>query len=87
MSANVAAYHVLELQIASNPADVRRVVPAIKREHERLLDVGCGAGQKLIASTLGANVTAISRYEDIRIHKRVFFVVSATKPTTAADGR
>jgi len=51
--------HVLELQIASNPADLRRVMPRILSEHRRILDIGCGAGQTLIASRLDAHVTAI----------------------------
>ena len=66
MSVDVGAYHVLELQIASDPADLRRVMPAIRAEHERILDVGCGAGQTLIASTLGANVTALGIDCDLR---------------------
>ena len=59
MTADFGAYHVLELQIASDPADTRRVMPAIGRDVERVLDVGCGAGQTLIASSLGSHVTAI----------------------------
>jgi ubiquinone/menaquinone biosynthesis C-methylase UbiE len=59
MTSDVGAYHVLELQIASDPADTRRVMPAIGRDVERVLDVGCGAGQTLIASSLGSHVTAI----------------------------
>jgi ubiquinone/menaquinone biosynthesis C-methylase UbiE len=56
---DIGAYHVLELQIAANPADSRRVMPAIRAEHRRILDVGCGAGQTLIASRLPDDVTAI----------------------------
>ena len=56
---DIGAYHVLELQIASDPADTRRVMPAIGAHHRRILDVGCGAGQTLIASRLGRDVTAI----------------------------
>ena len=52
-------YHLLELQIACNPADSRRVMPKIGPQHRRILDVGCGAGQTLIASGLAADVTAI----------------------------
>ena len=55
----VGSYHLLELQIASDPADSRRVMPAIRSEHRRILDVGCGAGQTLLASALGREVTAI----------------------------
>jgi len=53
------AYHLLELQIACNPADTRRVMPKIRPQHRRILDVGCGAGQTLIASGIGPEVTAI----------------------------
>ena len=56
---DIGAYHVLELQIAADPADRRRVMPAIRSEHRRIVDVGCGAGQTLIASRLPADVTAI----------------------------
>jgi len=56
---DIGAYHVLELQIASDPVDRRRCMPAIRSEHRRIVDVGCGAGQTLIASRLGANVTAV----------------------------
>lgn len=54
-----SAYHVLELQIAADPVDARRVMPAIRPEHRRIVDVGCGAGQTLIASRLGDDVLAI----------------------------
>ena len=54
-----AAYHLLELSIARNPADPRRVMPHILKAHRRILDVGCGAGQTLIASELPAGVLAI----------------------------
>ena len=56
---DIGAYHVLELQIAADPVDRRRVMPAIRCEHRRIVDVGCGAGQTLIASRLPADVTAI----------------------------
>ncbi len=53
------AYHQLELLIARDPADPRRVMPQINRRHGRILDVGCGAGQTLIASELPAGALAI----------------------------
>ena len=52
-------YHRLELSIASNPNDPRRIMPSITAEHTRILDVGCGAGQILIASDLGSGVLAV----------------------------
>src|SRR6186997_272070 len=56
---DISAYHVLELQIAADPADTRRVMPAITAAHRRIVDVGCGAGQTLIASRLPDDVMAI----------------------------
>ena len=53
------AYHRLELAIARDPSDPRWVMPRIKNKHGRILDVGCGAGQTLIASELPADVLAI----------------------------
>ena len=55
---DIGAYHVLELQIAANPVDTRRVMPTIGAHHRRIVDVGCGAGQTLIASRLGEEVEA-----------------------------
>ena len=56
---DIGAYHVLELQIAADPADTRRVMPSINAAHRRIVDVGCGAGQTLIASRLPDDVMAI----------------------------
>ncbi|HEX4332248.1 MAG TPA: methyltransferase domain-containing protein [Usitatibacter sp.] len=56
---DLARYHFLELQIASNPVDTRRVMPPVHAGYRRILDVGCGAGQTLVASSLGAQVTAL----------------------------
>jgi len=77
----IGTYHLLELQIASNPADTRRVMPAIRSEHRHILDVGCGAGQTLLASALGREVTAIGIDRDAealklgrRLGDRVQFV-------------
>src|SRR2546421_12144982 len=78
---DIEAYHVLELQIACNPADTRRVMPKIRPQHRRILDVGCGAGQTLIASGLAPEVTAIGGDSDARalalgrrLDKRIRFV-------------
>ena len=77
------AYHLLELQIACNPADTRRVMPKIRPHHRRILDVGCGAGQTLIASGLDAGVMAVGidcnpKALDLgrRLDKRIRFVCS-----------
>lgn len=51
-------YHLRELAIAQSPADPRHVMPAILPRHRRILDIGCGAGQTLIASDLAPGVQA-----------------------------
>lgn len=53
------AYHLTELQIAHSPDDPRHVMPTIRADHRRVLDVGGGAGQTLIASELAPEVQAI----------------------------
>ena len=53
-------YHLGELQIALDPKDPRRAVPTIPSESRRVLDIGCGAGQTLIAADLkGASAFGI----------------------------
>jgi ubiquinone/menaquinone biosynthesis C-methylase UbiE len=44
-------YHVKELEVALDPNNRLRAVPELKG-HGRVLDVGCGAGQTLIAANL-----------------------------------
>src|SRR5215467_15696852 len=52
-------YHRLEFSIAVNPDDPRRILPDVSARHRRILDVGCGAGQTLIASNLHEAVFAV----------------------------
>jgi SAM-dependent methyltransferase len=52
-------YHLLELSIANTPGDPRCVMPTIRTGQRRILDVGCGAGQTLIASNLAQDVSAV----------------------------
>jgi ubiquinone/menaquinone biosynthesis C-methylase UbiE len=51
-------YHLRELEIAQSPGDPRHVMPAILPRHRRILDIGCGAGQTLLASDLAPAVQA-----------------------------
>jgi ubiquinone/menaquinone biosynthesis C-methylase UbiE len=44
-------YHLQELEIARDPNDRRRAMPPFSNRR-RILDVGCGAGQTLIAANL-----------------------------------
>jgi len=59
MLTNSADYHRLELAIATDPNDSRRVMPVVKQRHRRILDIGCGAGQTLIGSNLSEDVLAV----------------------------
>jgi ubiquinone/menaquinone biosynthesis C-methylase UbiE len=52
-------YHLQELSIATDPRDPRRAMPPVGPGHRRILDVGCGAGQTLIASNLESGVLAV----------------------------
>lgn len=55
----VQHYHLEELAIANDASDPRRVVPDLQASDRRILDVGCGAGQTLIASAPGPEVLAV----------------------------
>jgi len=59
MQDDTSAYHRLELSIATNPEDPRRVLPEVSSSHRRILDVGCGGGQTLIACDLSESVLAV----------------------------
>ena len=52
-------YHLLQLEIAKAPGDRRRIMPLVSAHHRAILDIGCGAGQTLIASDLAAGVKAV----------------------------
>jgi ubiquinone/menaquinone biosynthesis C-methylase UbiE len=52
-------YHRLELSIATDANDPRRVMPVVETRHRRILDVGCGGGQTLIGSNLSQDVFAV----------------------------
>jgi len=57
------AYHLLELKIARERDDPRRVAPVLSDPYASVLDIGCGAGQTLITSKL--NSTTFSCGVDI----------------------
>jgi ubiquinone/menaquinone biosynthesis C-methylase UbiE len=44
-----SGYHDLELQIALDPSDPRNALPVVDANRKALLDIGCGAGQTLVA--------------------------------------
>jgi ubiquinone/menaquinone biosynthesis C-methylase UbiE len=59
MFSDSSDYHRLELAIATDPNDCRRVMPRVEPRHRRILDIGCGAGQTLIGSNLSGDVLAV----------------------------
>jgi SAM-dependent methyltransferase len=51
-------YHQSELAIALDPSNPARAMPPILPRHKRILDVGCGMGQSLLAAQLPSDVEA-----------------------------
>ncbi|MGZ8413976.1 MAG: class I SAM-dependent methyltransferase [Gemmatirosa sp.] len=47
---NSIDYHLGELAIALDPTRPEHLMPMLGPQHRRVLDVGCGAGQSLVAS-------------------------------------
>ena len=52
------AYHEAELRIALDPTNPAHNLPPILPHHKRILDVGCGMGQTLLAARLAPDVEA-----------------------------
>ena len=53
------SYHLQELTIATTAGHSRRLLPPVTKADRIVLDVGCGAGQTLIASNFEAGTTVI----------------------------
>jgi ubiquinone/menaquinone biosynthesis C-methylase UbiE len=78
----VQNYHLEELAIAKTRSDPRCVLPDFFREHKRILDVGCGAGQTLIACAVdgpdacGVDVDVLALRLGKKLSPRTNFVVA-----------
>ena len=59
-------YHLRELEIALSPGDHRRVMPEVPDGVARILDVGCGAGQTLIALQLKPQAVKVGVDSDLK---------------------
>jgi SAM-dependent methyltransferase len=88
-----AAYHRQELSIALDASDARRKMPVIEAGVHRVLDVGCGAGQTLIASRLPREVVALGMdpdFEALRmgrtLDRRLRFVCARGERLPFASG-
>ena len=67
-------YHLMELAIARDSRDPRRSLPPIAARHRRVLDIGCGAGQTLIASHLPAGTLGVGidvEHEALRLGREL----------------
>lgn len=58
------AYHEAELAIARSPNHPQRILPTVPPDARSVLDVGCGAGQSLIALGLPSHVVAVGLDRD-----------------------
>lgn len=52
-------YHLDELRIATTAGHPKRVLPLVTKADRRVLDIGCGAGQTLIATNFEPGTTVI----------------------------
>ena len=52
-------YHLNELRIATTTGDSHRILPPVTKSDRRVLDIGCGAGQTLIATNFEPGTTLI----------------------------
>lgn len=93
MRRDPSEYHRLELAIARDPQDSRRVMPQIEDRHRRILDVGCGAGQTLIGCELADDVFAVGLDVDEsavalgkQLSSAIQFVIGEGESLPFADG-
>ena len=85
------AYHLKELAIARDAADRRHVNPPAFPPEWRVLDVGCGAGQTLIACfgdrrAVGVDIAMDALRLGRTLTDRVSFVCAAAENLPFADG-
>ena len=52
-------YHLHELCIAKTAGDPRRILPPVMKTDRRVLDLGCGAGQILMATDFAPGTTVV----------------------------
>ena len=66
-------YHLRELAVARSSNDPRRAVPDIPQGAKRVLDIGCGAGQTLVAADLkGAKAFGIDfEHSALKLGKQI----------------
>lgn len=93
MARDSSDYHRLELSIAADPHDSRRVMPRVEARHRRILDVGCGAGQTLIGCHLAEGVFAVGLDTDDsavalgkQLARDIQFVIGRGESLPFADG-
>jgi ubiquinone/menaquinone biosynthesis C-methylase UbiE len=93
MFSDSSEYHRLELAIAVNPDDKRRLMPRVEARHRRILDVGCGAGQTLIGCNLSDDVFAVGLDRDEsaialgnQLTKIIHFIIGEGAALPFADG-
>jgi SAM-dependent methyltransferase len=83
---NVNEYHLRELEIARSVSDPRRVMPVVAPGIGRVLDIGCGAGQTLIAAEMGAarRVGIDCDFDALRLGKKLSSDIDLLRATGEA---
>lgn len=73
MASNPPEYHLAELALARAQDDPRRSVPEIPESAQWILDIGCGAGQSLLACVRsGQRAVGVDRdLEALRLGRRL----------------